>query len=164
MNFSLAGSRGLKQGPVCATGSPETTDRGLPIRFCQTPLRPWWLQIDFPATTTSAIPAEATAHLFAPACWQKAAEANDSPPAKANDTGHASPAVRRSSPSVAVNSATTSSESASPVFRQESRGPFPSEGGRINLKRLISGGQLSRMGIPRYPMPRLTYREQPPSL
>jgi hypothetical protein len=53
--FPLAGSRGLGQGPVYPIASPETADCGLPIRFCQTPLRPWSLQIDFPAATASAI-------------------------------------------------------------------------------------------------------------
>jgi len=51
--FSLAGSRDSGQGPVCPNASPEAADRGLPMRFCQTPHRPWWLWIDFSAVTVS---------------------------------------------------------------------------------------------------------------
>jgi hypothetical protein len=39
--FSLAGSRSSGQGSVYPIASPETADCGLPMRFCQTPLRPW---------------------------------------------------------------------------------------------------------------------------
>ena len=64
--FSFGGSKNSTQRPLCANSSPETADCGLPIRYCQTPLRPWWLQIDFPAATTLAIPTEATAPFIRP--------------------------------------------------------------------------------------------------
>jgi hypothetical protein len=51
--LSLAGSRGSGQGPVCPNASPEAADHGLPMRFGQTPHRPWWLWIDFSAVTVS---------------------------------------------------------------------------------------------------------------
>ncbi len=51
--FSLAESRRSGQAPVCPHASPEAADRGLPLRFGQTPHRPWWLWIDFSAATVS---------------------------------------------------------------------------------------------------------------
>ena len=51
--LSLAASRGSEQGPVCPNASAEAAARGLPMRFCQTPHRSWWLWIDSSAVTVS---------------------------------------------------------------------------------------------------------------
>ena len=37
----FGGAQGSEQGPVYPNPSPETADHGLPIRSCQTPLRPF---------------------------------------------------------------------------------------------------------------------------
>ncbi len=65
-----------------------------------------------------AIPTEAAVHLSAPACWQINVSSNDSPPTKANNTGHASPPDHLSSPITAANSSRTS-------FRSSSAAPAP---------------------------------------
>ena len=107
--FSLAVPRARHKGPVCPNPSSATADHGLPIRFCQTPLRPIWLWIDFPAPAAPAIPPEATVWRSARAYCQTTVSSDGSPPTTANNSGHVSPAVRPSSPAVAASWSATSS-------------------------------------------------------
>src|ERR1019366_10693858 len=88
---------------------PPTAGRGLPIWFCQTPLPPLLVWIDFPAPTASAIPPEATAQRSAGAYCQTTVSSDGSPPTAANNSGHVSPAVHPSLPAAAASWSATSS-------------------------------------------------------
>src|ERR1017187_10257788 len=91
---------------------PLTVGRGLPFRFCQTPLPSLLVWIDFPAPTASAIPPEATAQRSAGANCQTTVSSDGSPPTAANNSGHVSPAVHPSSPAAAASWSATSSRCA----------------------------------------------------
>ncbi len=57
MFIFLGRAQGLGQIPDCANASPKTAGRGLPVRFCQTPLRPLLTLGRFPGCHGLSYPA-----------------------------------------------------------------------------------------------------------
>jgi len=73
-------AQGARQGPVCPNLSPATLVTAFPSGFVRHSSVPFWLWIDFPASTASAIPPGATAQRSAGAYCQTTVSSDGSPP------------------------------------------------------------------------------------